>query len=145
MSTDPVEAADDGWDDALADPLAVEEGTAEPFYDSLPSFVHQFLLPNWRRQLGRGQWCRVWWEHSEAILRLEALWDAFESLRLEPGTGTSVFLRDHLDPHMRSLTDRETTPFYKCDPDKDLHQVPDVLPTLAPPAGMFLGTEPETD
>ena len=48
-------------------------------------------------------WSPRWWASAEAIARLEALWRAWEHLRLDPSTGPSVWWRDHADPHMSVL------------------------------------------
>lgn len=48
-----------------------------------------------------------WWEYDEAVIRLEALWRAWEHLRLDPSTGMSVWWRDHADHHMAVLMDPE--------------------------------------
>ncbi|MGC1207873.1 MAG: DUF4913 domain-containing protein [Ornithinimicrobium sp.] len=109
----------------------------ETRFASLPEFVSEFLVQVWRKELLAGCWCDQWWEHPEAVLRLEATWDAFEALRLEPGTGVSVWTRDHLDYHMRVLTSRETSPFYRCDIEKGRHVTPEPWPTKQPPAGLF--------
>lgn len=116
---------------------SVRAASPETRYASLPDFVTNFLVQIWRRELLAGCWCDLWWEHPEAVLRLEATWDAFEALRLEPGTGVSVWTRDHLDYHMRVLTTRETSPFYMCDIAKGRHFTPESWPTAAAPAGMF--------
>ena len=34
-------------------------------------------------------WCSQWWDHPEAVSRLEALWKAFE-VRRDPGTGAAT-------------------------------------------------------
>lgn len=83
-------------------------------------------------------WCPKWWDHEEAVLRLEALWDAFEALRREPGTGTAVWIRDYLDPTVAALTSPETTPFRGCDARRGAHHVGRALTADAPPPGMFV-------
>lgn len=107
-------------------------------FGSLPEFVQGFLVPVYRRA-GRQAWCVQWWEHAEAIVRLEAMWDAFEAMRLDPGTGASAWLRDHFDYHMGMLTNPDTSPFAKCsaDPDKERHVVPERLRTGTVPPGLF--------
>ena len=73
----------------------------------------------YRRPLG-GQavtWCPEWWRHAEAIARLDALWRAWEHLRLDPATGMSVWFRDHADHHMAVLLSADG-PFKGCKPDK---------------------------
>lgn len=106
-------------------------------FANLPEFVEEFLLRVWRREPTAGCWCQRWWEHPEAVLRLEATWDAFELLRMEPGTGVSVWIRDHLDYHMGMLTTRATSPFKSCDVAKQRHNSPTVWPTAPAPTEMF--------
>jgi len=132
---DPV--TDDGPEnepDVADDATAAE---AQTRFASLPEFVTEFLLQVWRRELRSGCWCDHWWEHPEAVLRLEATWDAFEALRLEPGTGVSVWIRDHLDYHMGVLTSRETSPFYLCDVEKQRHNTQKTWRSVPAPAGLF--------
>ena len=93
--------------------------------------------PNWRRNTLHTSWCAKWWEHAEAITRLEALWESWEKHRLEPGTGMATWWRDFADHHMAVLTDRDAGPFFKCDPAKGRHEVPALWATELPPEGMF--------
>lgn len=81
-------------------------------------------------------WCPQWWRHPEAIIRLEALWRAWEHLRLEPATGMSVWLRDHADHHMTVLLDPDG-PFKDCRPDKGHGARLEPLPLDQPPEGLF--------
>jgi len=78
--------------------------------------------------------CALWWLHVEAVVRREALWKAWEVLRLDPGTGASVWLRDHADPAMTALTKPDGT-FHRCGPTE--HQTHDPIPVDEPPPGMF--------
>lgn len=133
--SDPSPVADDPSD--LEGDVPTDTAGPETRFASLPEFVSEFLVQIWRKELLAGCWCDQWWEHPEAVLRLEAVWDAFEALRLEPGTGVSVWTRDHLDYHMRVLTTRETSPFYRCDLTKQRHHTPEAWPTANAPAGMF--------
>ena len=74
-----------------------------------------------------------WWRNTEALLRLEALWRAWEHLRLDPATGMSDWLRDHADPQLAALMDREGPFMYSTD-----HNNPgEPLPYTAPPPGLF--------
>lgn len=110
-----LEIARDGLDELERS----EEGaTAEgPVYASLDAFVEGYLLPQWRHHLGAStNWCGYWWRHAEAVSRLEALWEAWEVMRREPAPSLSTWWRDHLDPHMRALTDAEGT-FCRCSAD----------------------------
>ena len=119
-----------GWD------LDPEEAPAGTRFASLPEFVAEFLLPVWRRP-PPSAWCPKWWEHPEAVLRLEALWDAFEALRMQPGTGVAIWIRDYLDPTMASLTTKETSPFTKCRAAAGDHVIPDPWPAEPAPLGLF--------
>lgn len=107
------------------------------FYDALDQFVERQLAPMWRRQLDLSAvWCPEWWRHAEAITRLDALWRAWEHLRLEPALGISVWLRDHADHHMAVLLNPHG-PFQYCNLDKGHSTRLEPLPVLSPPAGLF--------
>jgi hypothetical protein len=90
--------------------------------------VSGFLVKAYRRPINpKGAWCTEWWKHPEAVCRLSGLWRSWEALRLEPGTGTSVWWRDHADHHMAKLLDPDG-PFKGCTMDE--HGVNEVLPPL---------------
>ncbi|TCC06262.1 DUF4913 domain-containing protein [Kribbella soli] len=116
----------DGLDDDQAEELEAEAAAAgdaldaaaesEPatYFKTLPEFVDQFLIKAYRRNISaQTPWCREWWKHCEAVCVLSALWRAWEALRLEPGTGMSVWWRDHCYLHMNSLMNPAGT-FSKC-------------------------------
>ena len=89
---------------------AAEWGEAEevePYYPDLASFVRGIVLPVFLRRVdGRTRtWCTQWWEHPEAVLRLEALWRSWEAGRLDVWLGMSSWLRDHADYHLVPLLD----------------------------------------
>jgi len=64
------------------------------------------------------RWCRRWWEHTDAVERLTALYLAYAQLSTEESaTWLSVYLRDHLDPHLATLTS-PYGPFHACTPRK---------------------------
>lgn len=96
-------------------------GENETVYVDVEDFVTAFLAPVWQHKIdidGRATtWCRQWWRHTEAIIRLEALWRAWENLRLDPATGISVWFRDHADYHMAVLTNVDG-PFGGCTPNQ---------------------------
>lgn len=75
------------------------------FYDSLDTFVREYLVKVFRRKIdGDGAiWRANWWEYPEAVIRLSALWRSWESMRLDPATGMSDWLRLHADHHMPLL------------------------------------------
>jgi hypothetical protein len=107
-----------------------------PLYGNVADWLHDYLLPNYRRRQLHARWCRRWWEHAEAISRREAIWQAWEVMRYDGATGMAVWWRDYADPHLRVLTDPDG-PFFDCDAAQDLHTVPAVLPVEEPPAGLF--------
>jgi hypothetical protein len=84
---EPLDAPDPALDVAADDPA--DQGTAggtatgerEPLYPNVADWLHHYLLPNYRRRLLHTRWCRRWWEHAEAISRLEAIWQAWEAMR----------------------------------------------------------------
>ncbi|MFQ1004384.1 DUF4913 domain-containing protein [Modestobacter sp. SSW1-42] len=74
-------------------------------FTTLPAFV-AFFTELYRRDVFDTPdrvWCPEWWQHPEALARLEAIWRSYEALRHEPGTGMSVWLLVHVDPHMSQL------------------------------------------
>ena len=117
---------------------AGEAAVNEPCYATVEDFVRELLAPMYRRALDGTDrsWCPEWWRHAEAISRLDALWRAWEHLRLDPDTGMSVWFRDHADHHMAVLLDSEG-PFKRCSPIKG-HRALDELPLEPPPEGLFV-------
>jgi hypothetical protein len=66
----------------------------------------KFLTQDYRREIpAKSAWCTEWWKHPEAVCRLSGMWRSWEALRLEPGTGTSVWWRDYADHHLAKLLD----------------------------------------
>lgn len=90
-----------------ADPPAEEQKPAQLVYGSAEEFLHEQLLPTYVRDVdGRAaKWCIEWYYHPEAVTRVEALWRAWEHLRLDGATGISVWFKDHADHHMSVLLD----------------------------------------
>lgn len=121
------------------DPDPEEAPEPELFYEDLVSFVQEHLAPSYRRSLSGTDrtWCPSWWKHEEAIGRLEALWRAWEFLRLEGSTGMSVWWRDHADHHMGVLLSADG-PFKGCKPVMGGHATKlKALPCEEPPDGLF--------
>ena len=126
------------------------EPSAVCYYRSLGEFAG-WLLQVYRRST-RGQarvFCPQWWKHPEAVARMDALWRAFEQLRQDPGTGMSVFWRDHADHHMTVLLDADG-PFKGCEDGHSTHPL-EPIHQDEPPAVLFerdqramphAGTEP---
>lgn len=115
------------------------EGRPRPVYGSVEEWVTGQFLPMFRRPLGgEYRWCREWWQHAEAITRLTALWNSWEALRLEPGTGIAVWLRDHLDHQLTVLLGR-AGPFAQCSEDEHI-ELREARADLAPPGWWDVGT-----
>ncbi|MGA4562408.1 DUF4913 domain-containing protein, partial [Uniformispora flossi] len=110
----------------------VEFGLA---FTSLDSFVTEYIGQVLRRRLNRTTaiWCPEWWRHPEAIVRLGAMWRAFEYLRVDAALGMSTFWLHHADPHMRVLMDPEFGPFALCDP-REGHAVRELEPLPMAPS-----------
>jgi hypothetical protein len=110
-----------------------EEGL---FYPHVGAFVEERLVHLYSRRLGqRYAWCPEWYRHAEALSRLDAVWRAWEYLRLDPATGISVWWRDHADPQMAVLLDPDG-PFAACRGQHAEYPIAP-LPTGEPPAGLF--------
>jgi hypothetical protein len=111
---------------------------ASNFYPDVAAFVAGFLAPvfarEWHEQDTERRWCSSWWLHTEAVVRLEALWKAWETLRHDPGTGASSWLRDHADPTLQALT-HPLGPFARCKPGRH-HTLPPLV-LDPPPPGLF--------
>ena len=111
------------------DPPAGEP--VEPLYGSLLEFVTEAFTPVYCRVPSPTlRWCASWWDHAEAIYRLEALWRSWELYRLEPRLGIASWLRDYLDPQLRELTS-PTGPFASCTDERHSPATP--LRTASPP------------
>lgn len=95
----------------------------EPGIEQLYAWVAVHVAPLVRKTTTTGEgsglrWCRMWTEHGDAITRFRALYLAWHELSEdESATWLSVFLRDHLDPHLSVLTS-PVGPFYACSPRK---------------------------
>lgn len=120
--------------------VAVAAGDDAPqlYYTSVDEFVREYLRNIYRRRIDARSryWAAAWWRYDEAVIRLEALWRAWEHLRLDPSTGMSVWWRDHADHHMAVLMD-PAGPFSTADCEDDKNARGEPLPYVAPPIGMF--------
>lgn len=112
-------------------------GSNEPenHFPTMYVFVEDYLVHIYaheiRNQIPEPRWCATWWEHPEAVARVEALWKAFEVLRLDAGTGMSVWFRDHADPCMTVLLGA-SGPFEGCSDQS--HKVRPALPVQRAPS-----------
>lgn len=105
-------------------------------YDTAEDFLHEHLLPLYNRPIDarNGKWCPQWFLHAEAVSRVDALWRAWEHLRLDASTGLSVWWKDHADVHMAVLLSQKG-PFYACSSNR--HNAPDPFPCEMAPEGWF--------
>lgn len=111
----------------------------EPIYSGVVEFVENYLSVVYRRQVtdvSDAVWCSDWWKHTEAIVRLEALWRAWEHLRHDGAIGLSTWFLEHADPHMKILLDPKG-PFQYCSVRGGHKDLLNALPLTAPPQGMF--------
>ncbi|MFF0544311.1 DUF4913 domain-containing protein [Nocardia thailandica] len=85
-------------------------------YGNPVEFFVQYLGKVYMRQITDTSdtvWCPDWYRHPEALARVDALWQAFESARNHGGPGMSRWFRDHADWHMERLFDPKG-PFKYC-------------------------------
>jgi len=111
----------------------------ELYFGSVDEFVRDFLRHAYRRRIdGRNRcWAGRWWEYDEAIIRLDALWRAWEHLRQDGRTGVSLWLRDHADHHMPILMDPDGPFCVATEGADNTCRKGEPLPYVAPPEGMF--------
>ncbi len=67
------------------------------------------------------RWCRMWHRHPEVVARMTALWRSWEHIVQDPATGLSMWMTDHLDPHMDRITS-PTGPLRHCRPATSLSE-----------------------
>lgn len=123
-------AVDDGAEEEVAPPL---------FYENVAEFVSNYLIHIYARNIEDSRahvWCPEWWNHAEAIARLEAMWRAWEHARQDNAEGPSNWWLQHADGHMRVLLNADDGPFRNCRKQQhDSRMKP--LPVTAPPPGLF--------
>lgn len=101
-------------------------------FDSAEQWLNEYALPMWRRP--SVVWCRSWWEHTEALSRIEGLWRGWEATRWEGPGAMSAWFRDHFDYHMAVLTNPSGT-FKDCDWESNRHKLQTQVETNpSPPA-----------
>lgn len=123
--------------------MAADADQDEPdlIYPSVEAFVAGWLAPTYGRYIGAGSrtWCPWWWKHPEGIVRLQAIWRAWEHLRQDAALGGSVFLLEHADPHMTVLFD-PNGPFKGCTPERGHDPRSHPLPVVPADPGTFPAT-----
>lgn len=121
---------DDEDDDAQEEP-----SPARPHFANAAQWVEQWLIPHYKRNPRTNLWDQRWWEYTEVVAVFEALWQAWEFLRVDSMLGPAVFFRDYLWPAMREITGPEG-PFFQV---KDAHgrALPEPWPTAPVPEGLY--------
>lgn len=84
----------------LPDSPQMKYASVYEFYDGVVKHLLRDRLIGPRHQ----RWSAYWWNSPEALLRMDAIWRSYESLKDDPATGLSVWFKDHFDPHMNVLT-----------------------------------------
>lgn len=94
--------------------VAVRYVAATLFPDS-GTWMAEWLVPVVRRPMRAGvTWCPQWWDHPEALVRVDALWRAWEAARTAGGEGMSMWWITHFESHWAALTDSARGPFAAC-------------------------------
>ncbi len=121
---------------AEAGPAPTEDQGAEPApfdFATLYTRVHIHVATITERKISKSsgsesgvgvRWCTRWYEHDEAIARLEALRRAWEEHVLTPGASMSTWYITHYDPHLTALT-APGGPFWQCRPRPPPTRPPD--------------------
>jgi hypothetical protein len=110
----------------------------EPLYPSTEVWTTGFFAQVYIRPVGGDlRWCRRWFEHAEAVIRLELLWRSWEAYRLRP-LG-AVDWHDILDRQLPVLLS-DRGPFAACTPDR--HEPTRPLRVEPAPAGWWDEPEP---
>lgn len=126
---------------ATKDSEAPEDEEIDLVYPDVESFVAEEFATIYIRPIGaQWRWCAEWWRHVEAVSRFEALWRAWERLRLDPGFGIAVWNRDYLDVTLPILQG-PTGPFWDCTPEA--HVQPQPLRVMPAPPGFWDWLPPE--
>jgi homoserine trans-succinylase len=71
-------------------------------YSNAVEFFADLLAQSYVREVNEGAAytrCPEWYKHPEAIIRMVAIWRAWEHLRLEPALGVSTWWLNQADPH----------------------------------------------
>lgn len=83
---------------------------------------------------GAPKWCQCWWDHAEAIARLEAARQAWIALSGAGGTGLVTYF-DYLDRVVLAPLTSDTGPFARCGPRQ--HTVERPLGHAPPPPEVY--------
>jgi hypothetical protein len=104
-------------------------------YASVQEWVEGYFVQCYVRPLGgEWRWCPRWWDHAEAITRLEALWRSWEALIRDPALGMATWLTQYLDPQLPQLMGNRG-PFARCSDER--HESAKPMRTDPPPEGWW--------
>jgi len=127
----------------VTDPTEPEpdEEPFEPLYDNLTDWVEHHFAQTYAWKPGSStRWCASWWDHPEAIIRLNVLWQLWEGARAENDPAEmGAWIRDWLDRLLPPMLS-DSGPFARCNTDitaqsnNGTHTPPAALPVLEPPA-----------
>lgn len=132
---DPETSGAGGAQPGLPGQPGAGEEPFEPAYPSLEQWVVDYFAPMFGRPLSpTTRWCAQWWDHAEAISRLEALWRSWEVARLDELRGMAVWYRDFLDSQLAVLLSTGG-PFAQCTADR--HAPTKALATTLAPEGYW--------
>jgi len=126
-STGEITDSTDIQVDAAAPAAEETEETPEPafrtvydFYEGIygPLYEHYDSRPGVLAQRGTApiRWCRQWWNHESVMMRLTALWQAYEVAYAEGGGAVSTWMLDHADRHFDRIM-AEGGPLSECRAD----------------------------
>ena len=110
-------------------------------FSNLEAFVSDYLIHHFPRPVQASAydkefyWCSSWWAHTEAASRLNALWRAWEALRLNETTGMADWWTHYADPTMNALFAAKG-PFQGCTAEEHKPANPS-LPITPAPKGLF--------
>jgi Domain of unknown function (DUF4913) len=90
---------------------------------------------------GAPRWCPQWWDHAEAIARLEAARQAWIALSTTGGTGLVTYF-DYLDRVVLAVLTSDTGPFARCNPRT--HTPDRALGHAPPPPEIYDDPAPHT-
>lgn len=113
------------------------------YYPNLLAFVDRELMPYFDREVHHNYrnyiWCPKWWLHTEAIMRLNLLWDAWEGANLSKKADAKIaWLINYAHPIVEKLL-APSGPFRSCAGDKGHDPRANVRKpyTEMPPEGYF--------
>ncbi len=120
-----------------------EELGADPQFETVEQFVTGWVMPFYVRDTANAVWCRQWWAHPEAGLRLEALWEAYEGARASKDGGAfAAWWRLEADHHLPLLYSPGEGPFRECDARAGTHTPQTPQPVDPAPRGTYVADGP---